>query len=396
MHLYQWKIYLSASILMAAGGALAQTNLPVEQLKMPQCLASHLPSNYRILAHNQQFSIVEVPQADLDSITLMADKVHCGRFINLTDQFNGLQAESIAKQAGKLLAKKPQAPEPTANYAIEHQGEVNAALALVNPANIHDTLTTMTAYYNRSASSQTGEDTAHWLKFSFDHMAAEYGREQDVASYFVKTGDRYKQPSVVTVIGKDIKAPAVVIGAHMDTLDGRMPGAGDDGSGSSSVMEIARVLLAGKPLNHPVYIIWYAAEERGLVGSHYVVKDFIKKAIPVKAVIQFDMTGYRSNPEDSTMWVYKDYTDKELSKFLAELIKFYIKVPVDYSRCGYGCSDHASWSDEGYTAAFPCESSFDDVNPNIHTKYDEMSKLSLDHMSNFARLGIAFAIELAS
>lgn len=80
---------------------------------------------------------------------------------------------------------------------------------------------------------------------TFDDMSETNGRT-DTASFFVKTGSYYKQPSLVTVIGKDINAPAVVIGAHMDTLDGRMPGAGDDGSGSSSIMEMARVLLSSK------------------------------------------------------------------------------------------------------------------------------------------------------
>ena len=84
----------------------------------------------------------------------------------------------------------------------------------------------------------------------------------------------------------------------MDTLDGRMPGAGDDGSGSSSVMEMARILLSSKiNFKRPIYIIWYAAEERGLVGSQYVVEHFIDNSIPVKAAIQFDMTGYRVNPK---------------------------------------------------------------------------------------------------
>jgi leucyl aminopeptidase len=212
----------------------------------------------------------------------------------------------------------------------------------------------------------------------------------------VKTG-WYKQPSLVTVIGKDIKAPAVVLGAHMDTLDGRMPGAGDDGSGSSSIMEMARVLLASKTsFKRPIYIIWYAAEERGLVGSQYVVEHFMEHKIPVKAAIQFDMTGYRVDAADPTMWVFTDYTDKGLSNYVAKLIETYVHVPVDYSKCGYGCSDHASWTEEHIPAAFPCESNFEDHNPYIHTSSDTMDLLSLEHMTNFSKLAIAFAIELAS
>ena len=71
-------------------------------------------------------------------------------------------------------------------------------------------------------------------------------------------------------------------------------------------------------------------------------------------------------------------------------------MPVDYSSCGYGCSDHASWTKAGVPAAFPCESNFDEHNPYIHSASDTMSLLSLEHMTNFAKLAVAFAIELAS
>jgi leucyl aminopeptidase len=116
-------------------------------------------------------------------------------------------------------------------------------------------------------------------------------------------------------------------------------------------MEVARVLLASSlTFERPIYLIWYAAEERGLVGSQYVVRRFLRKKIPVKAVIQFDMTGFRNDANDPTMWVFRHYTDKMLSDYIAELIKTYIKVPVVYSRCGYACSDHASWMSAGIPA----------------------------------------------
>ncbi|MCL5272688.1 MAG: M20/M25/M40 family metallo-hydrolase, partial [Gammaproteobacteria bacterium] len=280
-------------------------------------------------------------------------------------------------------------------YEVKHQEEVNAALKEVVADNIWDTLTHLTTFKNRSATKNTGVEAANWLKSTFEAMAVKYGRT-DTETYFVKTG-WYKQPSLVTVIGKDIKAPGIVIGAHMDTLDGEMPGAGDDGSGSSSIMEAARVLLSSNTtFKRPVYIIWYAAEERGLVGSQHVVEYFQEHAIPVKAVVQFDMTGYRVHAEDPTMWVFTDYTDKGLSNYIAKLIDTYVHVPVDYSHCGYGCSDHASWTEVGVPSAFPCESNFDEHNPYIHSSDDTMSLLSLEHMTNFSKLALSFVIEQAS
>ncbi|MDI9819055.1 MULTISPECIES: aminopeptidase LapA [unclassified Legionella] len=395
MRFSQWIIGFSAGFLIT-NALVAQPKPEMEQLQVPQCLAAKLPLPYPVLAENAEFKIIEVPSTDLNRFALLADEVHCGRFVNVSHRL----AKNLLprKQAAYDLLRDQRAEKAkkvSAHYEIRHKEEVNTVLEQVNTDNITQTLTHLTSYYNRSATRKRGREVAEWLKASFEGMANDYGRK-DTATYFVNTG-WYKQPSLVTVIGKDLDKPGIVIGAHMDTLDGRMPGAGDDGSGSSSVMEMARVLLASNlSLKRPVYIIWYAAEERGLIGSQYVVEDFQDKALPVRAAIQFDMTGFRNNANDPTMWVFRDYTDEKLSHFVAELIQTYIKVPVSYSECGYGCSDHASWTDIGVPAAFPCETSFAEHNPYIHSENDTMDLLNSEHMTNFTKLGLAFAIELAS
>jgi len=395
MRLNQWTTGLLAG-LIATSSFANQESFP-EQLQVPQCLASKIAFPHKVLAENKQFKIIELSSGHVNTLSHLADTVQCGRFVNVSHKLSANLP--IAKKQAALTLLKKNAIEVVKSdkpmYEIKHEDEVNAATKEIVADNIWQTLTHLTSFYNRSASKDTGVDAANWLKNTFEDMVTQYGRE-DTSTFFVKTG-KYKQPSLVTVIGKNIKAPAVVIGAHMDTLDGRMPGAGDDGSGSSSVMEMARVLLSSHTtFKRPIYIIWYAAEERGLVGSQYVVEHFMNNKIPVKAAIQFDMTGYRVKAQDPTMWVFTDYTDKSLSNYVAKLIETYVHVPVDYSYCGYGCSDHASWDEQGIPAAFPCESNFDEHNPYIHSSADTMEKLSLEHMTNFSKLAVAFAIELAS
>jgi bacterial leucyl aminopeptidase len=400
MRLNQWMISVTAGCVLASNSLFATISVVPEQLQVPQCLAAKIAVAHKVLAENKQFKIIELQSGDVEYVTRLADQVNCGHFVNASHKMNGALSANKQQSAQNILHKsqlKSLMPVKSSSevYEIKHQDEVNAALKEVVADNIWQTLTHLTSYHNRSATKDTGVEAANWLKASFEALAVQYGRT-DTETYFVKTG-WYKQPSLVTVIGKDIKAPGIVIGAHMDTLDGRMPGAGDDGSGSSSIMEAARVLLSSKAtLKRPVYFIWYAAEERGLVGSQYVVQHFQDKSIPVKAVVQFDMTGYRVHAEDPTMWVFTDYTDKGLSNYIAKLIDTYVHVPVDYSRCGYGCSDHASWTEEGIPSAFPCESNFDEHNPYIHSSSDTMALLSLEHMTNFSKLAVAFAIELAS
>lgn len=396
MRLKQWIGYLSTGLLLASNSFSTEAVLPDEQLQVPQCLAAKIKTPYTVLAEDKQFKIISMPSDDLNALVLLADKTQCGHFVNVSHQFgqSQLNKEALAQRLLKKAQVK-QGNELAEQYEIKHEQIVNTALSEVVADNIWQTLTHLTAYYNRSPTKDTGVETADWLKSQFEKMAIESGRT-DTQTFYVKTG-RYRQPSLVTVMGKDIDAPAIVLGAHMDTLDGRMPGAGDDGSGSSSLMEAARIVLSSNAnLKRPIYFIWYAAEERGLVGSQYVVQHFQDQNIQVKAALQLDMTGYRVDKNDPTMWVFTDYTNKQLNNYVAKLIDTYVHVPVDYSECGYGCSDHASWTDIGVPASFPCESNFDEHNPYIHSASDTMEKLSLEHMTNFSKLAIAFAIELAS
>ncbi|MFA6302163.1 MAG: M28 family peptidase [Legionella sp.] len=388
MSFNNWMTGFSMGCFLISGAVFANNIPQHQQVQLPLCLADTITFDHHVLAENKQYKIIDMLASDINKLALLADKVHCGRFMNVSHKVvgNALSAQKLLQEQPKNFVSEV--------YQIQHSNLVNPLLAEVNSQNIWSTLTELTSFYNRSASKETGVKTANWLKEHFDALAKEYNRT-DTNSYFVKTG-WYKQPSLVTVIGADKNAPALVIGAHMDTLDGRMPGAGDDGSGSSSVMEMARVLMASDvDLNRPVYIIWYAAEEVGLVGSQFVVKYFKEHKIPVKAAIQFDMTGFRPISTDPTMWVYTDFVNPDLSTFVEDLIKTYVQVPVGHSACGYACSDHASWNEAGIPAAFPCESSFVDVNPNIHSSRDTMNFLSLEHMTNFTKLGLAFAVELA-
>lgn len=57
--------------------------------------------------------------------------------------------------------------------------------------------------------------------------------------------------------------------------------------------------------------------------------------------------------------------------------------------------DHASWRKLGFPSAFTIESEFDNSNPYIHTTRDVIENLSFDHMKEFAKVAVGFAVELS-
>ena len=82
---------------------------------------------------------------------------------------------------------------------------------------------------------------------------------------------------------------------------------------------------------------------------------------------------------------------------MSQLIERYTDATWAWDKCGYACSDHASWHRAGVPASMPFEARFRDSNRNIHTPRDtlEQSDNNTAHAIKFARLGAAYAVELA-
>ncbi|MFI4918987.1 MAG: M20/M25/M40 family metallo-hydrolase [Legionellales bacterium] len=376
-----------------SNNSMSQSPSVKERLIVSNSMAYQLNAKAHLLGQSDKFSLIETVMDDVVMQTLHSNKPNCGGFLNLDAYDHSHSYKKLDSQ--HLLSTLTQTKSaPVRLFSIKHKAQVKQLYQLIDPNKIWQTSQHLTSYINRSAKTVRGVIAAHWFKQQFDTLAHEYGRS-DVSSYFVNTGAKYKQPSVVTLIGKGKSKDAVVIGAHIDTLGGNMPGADDDASGIAVVLEIARVLLAADfEFESPVYIVAYAAEENGLVGSAYVVQSFLNKKIPVTAVMQLDQAGFRANPKDQTIWLTDDYVDTELTDFTAKLLTAYVKVPVAYTHCGYACSDHANWSIAGFRTCYPSATTLDDDNPYIHTAEDKLDTINLEHMTHFTQLGLAFAAEL--
>jgi bacterial leucyl aminopeptidase len=199
-------------------------------------------------------------------------------------------------------------------------------------------------------------------------------------------------------------AETVVLGGHLDSIAGnasndvRAPGADDDASGVAALTEIIRVLVERnyRP-SRTIEFIAYAAEEVGLRGSQQIATQYKRQRKPVVGVLQLDMTAYQGDITD--IWMITDYTDAAQNQFVADLAAGYLpQLTVGYDRCGYACSDHASWTGRGFAASFPFEAGFAHYNRTIHTANDTTAVFNNQalHAVKFAKLGLAFAVELGS
>lgn len=342
----------------------------------------------------EDVAIIVVP---FDSIEFWATIVHtelggCGGFLDVTAKVEaGMAPEVIVWNT--LLSKQIEQKSP--EFLIEGLPEVATLVSKADGTKLWAFLTELSAFPDRSATSDQGTKAAQFLQDRASALATGISGFQ---TRKIETGSYPKQPSIVaTLPGTDASLPHVVIGGHMDTFTSAKPGADDDGSGTSTVMEVFRAITTnGAKFRHTIDFIWYAAEERGLVGSSYVVDQFKKENIAVHAAIQFDMTGYNSNADDKDFYFITDYTNAALNEALKKLVATYLpEAKVGETKCGYACSDHVNWHQAGIPVVFPFETSFSNMNHRLHTGEDKIDYLDREHALRFAKLGLAFLGEMA-
>lgn len=308
-----------------------------------------------------------------------------------------------SEEGGRMMLAAPPGPAPTRpSYAIENQARVAPILAQMQDDNIARTILALSAFPNRYYSSASGADASAWLKDEWSSLAK--GRADIVVAQYVHA--EFRQASVIlTIAGSDKAAEAIVLGAHLDSINlmgnretGKAPGADDDASGVAGLTEVLRSLVAGgyKP-RRTITMVAYAAEEVGLRGSQAIAKNFKERNVDVVGVLQLDMVNYKGS--DADIYLFTDYTDKLQNDFLANLVKAYLpELTVGYDKCGYACSDHAAWSALGYAASMPFESTLRQDNRAIHSANDTYATSGAQavHALKFARLAAAYAIELGS
>jgi bacterial leucyl aminopeptidase len=342
-------------------------------------------------------TVLEVGKGDLAKIShfMHSEKKRCGGY-----QGHYSQEEAVEAAHSEDLRALSQVAFDS-SFFLSSASRVETLLKEVKESEITDTIVEMTAFHNRHYQAPTGIKSMEWLKKKWENLGK--GRADYKVEFFKHA--RFNQPSVIaTIKGSQSPEEVVIIGGHADSIGGgfwgrhkaKAPGADDNASGIATITEAMRVLLASdfKPKKSIMFMA-YAAEEVGLLGSKDIAAEFARKKQKVVSVIQYDMVNYKGG--DKSIYLATDYSNADLRTFMGKLIETYVKVPWGYMKCGYGCSDHASWTNKGFPAMMATESTFNAMNKAIHSSRDTLSASGGDskHAVNFAKLALAYLIESA-
>lgn len=318
----------------------------------------------------------------------------CGGFMDITGQ--PTVDSSQLMPVSQFLVDLP-------NRVLSENVRVNQAMGHLTSDRLQSWVSQLSNFRNRYYQSPTGVEAANWIKTQFENMSV--GRN-DVTVELVT--HRFAQPSVIATIKGHSADPAkaaeiIVLGGHLDSINQSAfgsanmlaPGADDNASGIATLLEVFHALMQSNYMpERTIQIMGYAGEERGLLGSQDIANSYRGSNKPVVAVMQFDMTSFPGSGNQMTF--ITDHVNPDLTAFSKRLTQTYVQVPFSDDRCGYACSDHASWTRASYASVMPTESRFREMNGAIHSTRDTLALLNFAQGLHFAKLGVSFAIELSA
>ncbi|HET7563376.1 MAG TPA: M28 family peptidase [Gemmatimonadaceae bacterium] len=250
----------------------------------------------------------------------------------------------VTAQCGSSQAAPEQAAvDQSMGFVADPQ--LAALVKDISPAQIRATDSVLVAFGTRHTLSDTTSDTRgigaarRYLFKRFTAYSQACGGclkvEYDPAMVQVRRFPNQPTVNVVNVLawlpGRDAKRVVIVTGHYdscicaVDQTDdtSNAPGADDDASGTSDVVELARVFSKRYPkgLNATVLFAAVAGEEQGLLGSTHLAQRLHDEGYTVEADMSDDIVGNvtasNGRTDSTTMRVYSGDPDNSPSRELS-------------------------------------------------------------------------------
>jgi len=213
--------------------------------------------------------------------------------------------------------------------------------------------------------------------------------------------------------GTDKKDELIVISAHYDHIglnegeDKVNNGADDDGSGTVTVLQLAKAFAQAKKEGHgprrSILFMTVTGEEEGLFGSEYYVTHPVFPLANTVADLNIDMVG-RKDPQHNGKpdYVYVIGSDKlssELHDINEHNNKLYTQLDFDYTYNDQNHPDRLYYRSDHWNFAknnVPIIFYFDGIHEDYHKPSDEVSKIDFDLLAKRGKAVFFTAWELVN
>ena len=231
-------------------------------------------------------------------------------------------------------------------------------------------------------------NTFNWLKTKYSNLGYTNTNFQEHSW----TANGYSSKNlIVTKTGTVYPNKFVIICGHFDSING--PGVNDNGSGTSIILEIARI-LKDVPTDYSIKFIHFSGEEQGLLGSSRYVSQVVNGTSPkmdIKVVVNLDQVGGLANKANTKVYCDKDQSNPTSNNAaaaqavleLANCTKLYSPLDIAYDNAEN--TDYVPFQQNGevITGYFEFEGGYN--NPYVHTANDKLANMDPVYVYNLSK-----------
>ncbi|MBU8881772.1 M20/M25/M40 family metallo-hydrolase [Kaistella sp. DKR-2] len=188
---------------------------------------------------------------------------------------------------------------PAQTFVQAYQNRINQ----ITQSNINNYLTEFAYLGVKTTGSANNNNTFTWLKNKY--LTFGYTEAQISENVFTYNTTITKN-LILTKTGTKYPNTFVIVCGHYDTIVG--PGVNDNGSGTSVILEMARI-LKDVPTEYSIKFINFTGEEQGLRGSQNYVNTVVNTTNPkmdIKVIFNIDQVGGVAGEVNNTITCERD------------------------------------------------------------------------------------------
>ena len=206
----------------------------------------------------------------------------------------------IFDQGSSLIFEYPQGAGASSGivdglFSFNRKAPMPVLVDQVSSTRLYDTLDYLVSYPGRNTNG-----TMDRILADFREDLHNAGASVWLHSYGTNSLKHNLAATVPAGASLDPLDPHLVVGGHVDTYNS-YPGADDNASGVSAILEAARI-LASVDLPLRVDFVFFTYEEQGLLGSSAYAADAAAISENITGMIAVDMIGY-PNPADEKLYL---------------------------------------------------------------------------------------------
>ncbi|MGJ1445788.1 M28 family peptidase [Sphingobacterium spiritivorum] len=281
----------------------------------------------------------------------------------------------------------------------EKQTSVTPAVVFITPAIANDILQVKNTSFQKFKENNSVQSTLIPVKLN-----AEYGITEEMLN----------DANVLGLLeGTDLKEEIVVLSGHYDHdgIDENgtiFPGADDNGSGTTGVLDLARAFAKAKADGHgprrSILFIAFAAEEKGLLGSEYYSENPVYPLSNTVVCLNMDMIGriddkHLNGNHNYIHVIGSDKLSSELHEINKKANDDFTKMELDYMYDDPKDPLRIYYRSDQYNFAkhkIPVIFYFSGLHPHYHTPEDTIEKIDFPMMVKREKLAFYTSWEIAN